>query len=416
MLKEEVAGESIGLMERDFRFYEFFAGGGMARAGLGDAWECVFANDYDDLKETAYTTNWGKDHFLNKDIGLVSLADLPPTVDMAWASFPCQDLSVAGNGAGIGGADQEKATRSGAVWPFLDLIDTLTQDDREPKTIVLENVLGLLTLNGGREFSTICQHLSNLNYRFGAVVVDARHFVAQSRPRVFIVAVSRDGKVPDALKRETADPIWHPPTVVRAYDLLHHELKRDWIWWNLGEAPVLAVDALEDAIDLENPNWNSVEETDRLVAMMSPNHIARLEAAKAAEGTSIGSLYLRMRREGKVNVQRAEISFGPTLGCLRTPRGGASRPRIIVVKDGVVNTRLVTTQEAAKLMGLHPSYTLPAAYSLAFKILGDGVVTQVVRFLADRLLEPLITGLHARAPRAEAPDVISSREKCAVNG
>ncbi len=42
-----------------FTFCEFFAGGGMARAGLGDSWRCLFANDFDEKKVSTYKANWG---------------------------------------------------------------------------------------------------------------------------------------------------------------------------------------------------------------------------------------------------------------------------------------------------------------------------------------------------------------------
>ncbi len=40
-------------------FYEFFAGSGMVRAGLGDSWKCLFANDFDPKKTASYQRNWG---------------------------------------------------------------------------------------------------------------------------------------------------------------------------------------------------------------------------------------------------------------------------------------------------------------------------------------------------------------------
>ena len=40
-------------------FYEFFAGGGMARLGLGEGWDCTFANDFDAMKADAYRANFG---------------------------------------------------------------------------------------------------------------------------------------------------------------------------------------------------------------------------------------------------------------------------------------------------------------------------------------------------------------------
>jgi len=85
-------------------YYEFFAGGGMARAGLGAGWRCLFANDFDRSKARAYADNWGAADFRLEDIHRLTAADLPGRADLAWASFPCQDLSLAGAGRGLEGA------------------------------------------------------------------------------------------------------------------------------------------------------------------------------------------------------------------------------------------------------------------------------------------------------------------------
>src|SRR5208283_4289372 len=88
-----------------FTFLEFFSGGGMAREGLGPSWQCLFANDIDPMKGAAYAMNFGHAHLRVCDIARLKLADLPTTtVDLTWASFPCQDLSLAGDGKGLGGA------------------------------------------------------------------------------------------------------------------------------------------------------------------------------------------------------------------------------------------------------------------------------------------------------------------------
>jgi len=79
-----------------FSFYEFFAGGGMARAGLGGNWQCLFANDFDPKKAASYAANWGADHLHVGDVAALTTDDLPGEADLAWASFPCQDLSLAG--------------------------------------------------------------------------------------------------------------------------------------------------------------------------------------------------------------------------------------------------------------------------------------------------------------------------------
>jgi len=96
-------------------FFEFFAGGGMARAGLGNGWSCLFANDFDPKKGAAYAANWGPHELVIRDVATLSTRELPRRADLAWASFPCQDLSLAGSGAGL------KGQRSGAFWPFWPL-------------------------------------------------------------------------------------------------------------------------------------------------------------------------------------------------------------------------------------------------------------------------------------------------------
>ena len=70
------------------------------------------------------------------------------------------------------------------------------------------------------------------------------------------------------------------------------------------------------------------------------------------------------------------------VGCLRTPKGGGSRPHIIVVKGADVRTRLLAPAEAASLMGLRASYRLPEVYEFAFRVIGDGVAVPVVAFCA----------------------------------
>ncbi|MDP1276922.1 DNA cytosine methyltransferase, partial [Klebsiella pneumoniae] len=77
----------------------------------------------DPIKASTYIDNWGDEHFDIRDVRGIPSNDLPRHADLTWASVPCQDLSLAGNGLGIGDRDSsaDEITRSGAVWPFLDL-------------------------------------------------------------------------------------------------------------------------------------------------------------------------------------------------------------------------------------------------------------------------------------------------------
>ena len=135
--------------------YEFFAGGGMARAGLGEAWETLFANDFSPMKGAAYADNWGSEALHVGDVFALSADDLPGRASLAWASSPCQDLSLAGKRSGLDGA------RSGAFFGFWRLIVGLDAQGRAPPLIVIENVTGLFSSNGGADFVALCQALSD---------------------------------------------------------------------------------------------------------------------------------------------------------------------------------------------------------------------------------------------------------------
>ena len=100
----------------------------MARAGLGDRWSCLFANDFDRKKAETYRHNWLDNAMLCDDICHVTTTRLPGAADLAWASFPCQDLSLAGGGAGLRGP------RSGTFWPFWRLISTLRRKADRPRS------------------------------------------------------------------------------------------------------------------------------------------------------------------------------------------------------------------------------------------------------------------------------------------
>jgi DNA (cytosine-5)-methyltransferase 1 len=265
----------------------------MVRAGLGGRWKCQFANDFDPLKVQVYAHNWGESEILEDDIHKVEAEDLGRRVDLAWASFPCQDLSTAGNGLGIGQASGANRTRSGTFWAFIDLMKSLKANGRLPRIVVLENVVGLLTINGGEEFKAVIAALDRLGMRAGALVVDARHFVPQSRQRVFIVAVSKTAKVADELVRDEPHPMWHPDPLVKAVEKLSPQCREQWMWLNLGAAPELKKTLNKIVTDRPvGVDWHAPAETRRLIGMMSDVHRQKLLEAKQSGKRIVGTLSL----------------------------------------------------------------------------------------------------------------------------
>ena len=370
-------------------FYEFFAGGGMARAGLGADWRCLFANDFDRKKARSYQRNWpGRDVLSVADVGSLAASDLPGRADLAWASFPCQDLSLAGGGAGLRG------DRSGVFWPFWGLMRDLAAEGRAPGLVVLENVTGALTSHGGKDFAAICEALREGGYRCGALVIDAARFVPQSRPRLFVVAASGDLDVPPELTADGPSAPWHTRGLRAAHARLPAADATNWVWWSLPAPPTRrrsVAGLIED--DTADVEWHDPAVTRRLLGMMSGVNLDKVRKAQAAGGRVVGTIYKRTRPDADgVRRQRAEVRFDGVAGCLRTPAGGSSRQLIMVVEGEVVRTRLISGRETARLMGLPDEYALPSNYNEAYHLTGDGVVVPVVRHLARRLLEPLAAG------------------------
>jgi DNA (cytosine-5)-methyltransferase 1 len=368
-------------------FYEFFAGGGMARLGLGSGWDCLFANDIDAKKGAAYRANFaGAPELKIADVATLTTEDLPGRPDLIWASFPCQDLSLAGLGAGLGGE------RSGVFWPFWRLAQALDLEGRRPSIIALENVCGTLTACGGRDFAAIADALTAANYRFGAIVLDAVNFVPQSRPRLFIVGVDEAIGLSDEIVSSSPEHHLHPASLLSAHAKLSSEAARNWIWWRLPVVTRSAArfsDLIED--DPADAPWHGPKEVRAILSMMSPLNLAKVKAAQQKKQRVAGTLYRRTRcNEKGEKTQRAEVRFDGIAGCLRTPSGGSSRQRILVVNRGQVQIRLLSSREAARLMGIPDNYKLPNNYNEAYHLVGDGVVVPVVRFLRDELFRALL--------------------------
>jgi DNA (cytosine-5)-methyltransferase 1 len=352
----------------------------MARAGLGEGWACLFANDFDPLKARTYRANWPGEPLAEGDVWKIAPADLPGRADLAWASSPCQDFSLAGGRAGL------KGGRSSALFGFWRLIEALDAEGRAPRALVIENVTGLLSSHGGADFAALAAALASRGYRFGALEIDAVAFLPQSRPRVFVLA-TREPPAPGLL----GESAFHSPAVRAAHAALPERLQAHWLWWSPG-APPRRNTTLADLLEPDAAaSWHRPDQTRRLLSLMAPLHAAKVEAARTAGERKVGAVFRRTRMEDGLRMQRSEVRFDGLAGCLRTPRGGSSRQILMVVDGGEVRTRLLTGREGARLMGLPDDYVLPKAATGALQVVGDGVAVPVVRFLAERLIEPLLS-------------------------
>lgn len=359
----------------------------MARQGLAGAFDCVFANDFDAMKCAAYRLNYPDEPLDGGDIWNLDAAQLPDA-DLAWASFPCQDLSLAGERRGL------NAPRSGAFWGFWNVIETLGK--RAPRTLVIENVAGLLSSHRGRDFAALTTQLADAGYRVGAMLIDASLFVPQSRPRLFIVA--HKGKLPTQLVADEPDALFHPDGLREAVDRLSDETRLAWVWWRLARPPKRNAD-LASLLERNPPEdaWRPDEAARKLIEQMAPLHRRRVEAALAEGRWMAGAVFRRIREEHGQRVQRAEIRYDGMAGCLRTPAGGSSKQLLLVTESGRARLRPLLAREAARLMGCDDGYRLPGNETAALKVLGDGVCVPAVRWLGENLLAPLAGGAEAKA-------------------
>lgn len=348
---------------KDYTALDFFAGSGLVTHSLNPYFKVIWANDISEQKAQVYTHNHGEGHFHLADINTLSAGELPKA-DLSWASFPCQDLSLAGYGEGI------HAERSGLVWQWIHLMETM---ERSPDILVAENVEGLVSSSNGENYLALHKKLVRIGYRVGAVHLNACKWVPQSRPRIFVIAVRRDVTIPSALKCKKANWL-HTAAITNIATNL-----KNWVWWNMPK-PEKRSENLTDIVEWEAP-VDSKEKTNQLLAMLSEKHRAELN-----RHDNIAVPGYKRTRYGE---QRLELRFDGIAGCLRTPKGGSSRQVLVLKRDGIITTRLLTARETARLMGAPDSYWLPTSYNDAYMAMGDAVAVPAVQYLTAHLLAPL---------------------------
>jgi DNA (cytosine-5)-methyltransferase 1 len=360
-------------------FVDFFAGSGLVTQGAKHVCTPVWSNDICPKKAGIYTANHGDDHFHLGSIKDVKGGEIPHG-EIVWASFPCQDLSLAGKMGGI------TASRSGLFWEWLRVLDEMPV---KPAVIALENVIGLLSAKGGADFHLLYKALRERSYKVGVMVMDAREWVPQSRPRVFVVAAQEPIDTSDL---EDNGPNWlHPEPVRKAIAPLD-----DIVFWSM-PLPKKRSESLSDLIDWDAPVFDEARSS-ALFSIVAPRHRDLLShLSPYARAVFPG---YRRTRNGK---QVLELRFDNLSGCLRTAEGGSSRQFVLLHEAGKWSARLITPREAARLMGAPESYRLSKSYNESYNAMGDAVAVPVVKHLVDHLLVPLVHRSQTHVPRSSRP-------------
>jgi DNA (cytosine-5)-methyltransferase 1 len=276
---------------------------------------------------------------------------------------------------------------------------------------LLENVPGFLTAHGGRDFCAALAELARRGYWLDAFLVDARWFVPQSRPRLFVVGYHAELPAP-VVRRRTGGDAWNCPwrrAVDRAPKLRTAGLRalmeqfEPHTGWAAVEAPNPDPVAyrLDDYLDLDaTQDWWDEADVQRHLEMTSERHLRQLELHRERSDPTLLTGFRRVRH----GAQRLEVRFDGIAGCLRTPRGGSAKQIVIAVGRGRVRMRWMTPREYARLQGA-PDYRLPGNSIQALFGFGDAVCVPAIRWIDQHMLTPAFEGW-AAAHRAsqESPD------------
>lgn len=175
--------------ENPLRLIELFAGIGsqtQALTNIGIAHKVVAISEIDKYAIQSYEAM----HGIANNLGDIRKIEELPDADLWTYSFPCQDISVAGKGAGI-----KEGTRSGLLFEVERLLRVASEKGTLPKYLLLENVKNLVSKKFKADFDKWLDFLAELGYTNYWKVLNAKDYgIPQNRERVFCVSIRGEHK------------------------------------------------------------------------------------------------------------------------------------------------------------------------------------------------------------------------------
>jgi DNA (cytosine-5)-methyltransferase 1 len=349
---------------------------GLERAGFRVAW----SNDIEPAKRDMYVSHFETSEephtFTLGDVAQVEASEMPPHMSLAWASSPCVDVSLAGARAGMAGA------RSATFYEFTRVLRDLDESAR-PDVVTLENVVGLATSHGGKDLDAAILELNNLGYSVDVLTLDARWFVPQSRPRLFLVGARFDVE-DDPDNNPQLRPQWLRAPFSNSSLRTHCAPLPPIAQTTVGTlASVVDEDVTED-----DDRWWDAKRTAAFEASLSSVQEERLAALRRKRSYTYRTAYRRTRN----GIPMWEVRSDDIAGCLRTARGGSSKQALVEVGKGKLRVRWMTAREYARLMGAGGYKLDDIRPNQALFGFGDAVCVPAVAWLAEHYLMPLING------------------------
>jgi DNA (cytosine-5)-methyltransferase 1 len=363
---------------------EFFSGIGLARAGMEKAGiETVWANDIDKAKCALYEAQWGEKELTCQDIFSVK-ADSVPTADIAWASSPCTDLSLAGKRMGL-----VEGRESSAFFGFVNILEKM--GDRKPKAIILENVCGLASSHQGADYRAVVESFNQLGYSVDSFELNARRWLPQSRPRMFVVGLQKPisgGKIDSSIRPDRLAWIHFDDS------LETHVTPIDAI----PELKMSGFTNLAEVLDDSDSRWWNEDRVGKFTASMSVGQHDRLNKLIHSADTVARTAYRRTRNGKPV----WELRGDDIAGCLRTARGGSSKQAVAFLGKGRIRIRWMTGKEYAALQGAQDFKLDSFSESQIQYAFGDAVAVPAVEWLMKNAVIPALRVELTKASYREA--------------
>ena len=317
---------------------------------------------------------------------------LLPCADVIAGGFPCQDVSVAGNRAGMG-----QGTRSGLYAEIIRIVREMRDAtfNRFPRWVILENVVGLLSVDDGAGFRAVLRDLADVGAHLVEwAVVDSQWFgVPQRRRRVFIVAC-----FDPATARSAPDPLFPVGPRLRR-DTQEGDQARQDVAGTLGGgsgrrgwAPDTDRMTFVPALATRCGNTLDDQRTGQLVATgfhMTQTPISG-PVAPAPGATSGGTgVAYPVARRGRTEGAEWEIGEPDIYNSLRAGDGSSSRQQALITPDYAV--RRLTPLECERLQGWPDGHTAltadgtPIADSHRYRMAGNGITAPVAEWVCRQL-------------------------------
>jgi len=329
-------------------FIDLFAGiGGLRTAFEKAGSSCVFSSEWDKFSQQTYRANFLENREISGDITKIDVSEIPDH-DILVGGFPCQPFSLAGvskkNSLGRkhGFLDETQGTL------FFDILRILKE--HRPAAFLLENVKNLRSHDSGRTFEIILNSLTKeLNYKVKFSVIDAAHFLPQSRQRIVIVGFREQNDFCFSNIKLPAKGL------ITLSSILHPEDGSEAPEGHFTEGPMAKV---SEKYTLSDKLWNYLQQ-------YAEKHKAK------GNGFSFGLV-------GPNDVSR-------TLSA-RYYKDGSE---ILVQQTEGKNPRRLTPRECARLMGFDDTFKIPVSDTQAYKQFGNSVAVPAFTPVASELIRAL---------------------------